>query len=78
MIVRVGCGSCMVLCMFSLSVGFGLGQVVAWLSGLGLCLGLVGQSCGFKLLGGFDLASCVVVVIMYGVMAVFTTCLPWV
>ena len=61
MIVRVGCGSCMVLCMFSLSVGFGLGQEVAWLSGLGLCLGLVGQSCGFKLLGGFDLANCVVV-----------------
>ena len=34
---------------------------VAWMSGLGLSLGLAGQSCGLLMLGGFPLANVVVV-----------------
>ena len=70
MIVGVGCGSCMVLCMFSLSVGFPYSAHNMFALGLNKCgfdvwlevvFGLVCQSCGSHMLVGFPRANFVVV-----------------
>ena len=48
-----------VVCVFCLDVGFVCCQCVGWISGLDVCLGLAGQSCGLQMFGSCLLASCV-------------------
>ena len=62
-VVVIGAGlcSCISLANVFKNCWLWVWSSVAWLSGLGLSLGLAGQRCGIKMIVGFPLANFVVV-----------------